>query len=122
MTVDPARLYALCQACIDDDQAKADAATEALHRSVTNDPHAHAEAIVIGARSFSTPDWTTDEFDCAVRALRDVDTSALHSLFDQLPTEPALWPAIRGSYDDVTGIVELVDHLGIEVLSQAWNA
>ncbi|MBI4933784.1 MAG: hypothetical protein HY828_07900 [Actinobacteria bacterium] len=122
MTVDPARLYTMCEACIDDDQAKVDAATAALERSVLSDPHGHAEAIVFGARSFSTPERPTDEFDGAVRALRGADTMALHSLFDQLPTEPALWPAIRDSYDDVAGVIELVDHLGIEVLSRAWNA
>lgn len=121
MTVTAERLLAQCWACIDDDPKRSAAAAESLRDSVRTDPQGHVDAILAGSRSALERGEYLDEYSLAVRAIRDIDTTSLHRLFDLLLQEPSLWAPIKDSYDDWSGVSELVDHLGEGALSQAWH-
>ena len=120
--VDADRVRELCSAVAADDPAGSEAAMRALCDEVRRNPLGHVETMVQAGRLADERGETLWEYEYLVQALREVDTSALHRLFDFVPTVPALWHAIDWAYHDHWhDIGEVVDYLGEPALCRAWH-
>ena len=120
--VDAERVLELCSAVVTDDPADSAAAMDALCEEVRRDPLGHVELMIRAGRLADQRGEPLWEYEYVVQALRQVDPSALHRLFDSVPTEPSVWhPIDWGYYEDWGEIREVVDYLGEPVLSRAWH-